>query len=179
MKKWIIIGGVVFVTATTTIAMVSKYNYAVKIENQIEAVWEDNQNVLSQYSLKIKEAAKVPDMYKDDLKEVVTSALSSRYGESGSQATFQWLKEHNISIDSAMYTNLQQIIEAGRTKFENSQTRLIDIKKSYNNSLDVLIGGTMLSVMGFPKIDMDKYNIVKSEMAIEVFKKGVDTGVDF
>jgi hypothetical protein len=179
IKVLIGLGVAAFFVIVTVVMLTGKYNYAVSTENQIEAIWENNQNILSQYSLKVKEIAKVPDMYKDDLKEVMTSALSARYGENGSQATFQWLKEHNVTIDSAMYTKIQQAVEAGRNKFENAQTKLVDVKQGYKNNLDYAVTGTVLKFMGFPKSDLAKFEVIKSNHAVEAFKTGIDKGVDF
>ena len=45
------------------------------------------------------EAAQIPAMQRDDLIDVVESALSARYGEDGSQAMFQFIQEQNPNID--------------------------------------------------------------------------------
>ena len=168
-----------FVSVVLLVAMsyVTYYNYGNRIERQIEAAYEDNQNVLSQYTLKIQEMAQVPAMYKDDLKEVYTAAITGRYGKDGSTAMFQWLKEHNPNFSDKLYTKIQQVMEAGRNKFEHSQTRLIDLKRQYKTKLGNFWSGLWLGFIGYPKINLDDFKVVKSTKAVEVFDSGIDSGV--
>lgn len=155
---------------------ISNANYGNRAEVEIKATWENNENILSQYYQKVDEVAQVPAMYKDDLKEVVTSALSARYGNNGSKATFQWLKEHNISLDVSMYTKIQQVIEAGRDKFQNAQTQLIDQKRAYETNLGYIWKGMWLHMAGYPKIDLAKYKAISTADAKNVFETGIEKG---
>ena len=75
------------------------------------------------------EIAQVPAMYREDLKDVVTTAIKAKYGEKGSQAMFQWFKDSDLKIDTKMYEKIQQVMEAGRNEFKNSQTMLLDLKR--------------------------------------------------
>jgi len=152
---------------------VSAANYGNRTEVEIKKVWENNQNILGQYTLKVQEIASVPAMYKDDLKEVMTSVMTARMGTDGSKATFQWFKEHNIQIDSAMYTKIQQVIEAGRNEFQNAQTRLVDVKGTYQTALGQIPQGWFLSMAGYPKIDLDKYRPVVAGDTRKAFEEGV------
>ena len=158
---------------------VTNYNYGNRAEQEIIAQYDDMRNILGQYSLKVNEAAQVPDMYKDDLKEVMTSVMTARMGPDGRKAAFQWFKEHNVNIDAAMYTKIQQIIEAGRNKFENTQTKFIDTKRVYETNLGYLWKGTWLKIAGYPNIDLDKYSIISSEHANATFDSKVDTVIKF
>jgi hypothetical protein len=167
------IGVVVTLVATLIGSYISAANYGNRAEQELEAVWVNNQNVLGQYTLKIQEAAQVPSMYKDDLKEVVSAALSARYGADGSKAAFQWIKEHNPNVDSSLYTKLQQIIEAGRNEFQGAQTRLIDVKRTYVTNLGYVWGGFWLKLAGYPKVDLAKYKPVIAPDTAQVFERGV------
>lgn len=170
--------GVFVVLAIGLISMwVSAANYGNRTEVEIKKVWENNQNVLGQYTLKVQEIASVPAMYKDDLKEVMTSVMTARMGADGSKATFQFFKEHNIAIDASMYTKIQQVIEAGRNEFQKEQTRLVDVKGTYQTSLGSIPQGWFLSMAGYPKIDLDKYKPVVAGDTREVFEKGVQAPV--
>ena len=135
------------------------------------------ENILAQYSLKVMEAGQVPSMYKDDLKEVITAAMTSKYGADGSKATFQWLKDQNINIDAGMYKQIQQIIESGRNKFENAQTKFIDTKRAYETNLGYLWKGMWMRIAGYPKINLDDYKIISSGHAKKAFDTGIDEGI--
>ena len=171
------VGFVAAVVATMFFYYVGVHNYAVSAEKEIVAAWEDNEQTLGQYTLKIQEMAQVPTMYKDDLKEVYTAAISGRYGEDGSQAMFQWLKEQNPNFDASMYTKLQQVMEAGRNEFKVKQTALIDRKRSYETNLDFFLKGRVLAFGGFPKIDLDDYKAITSRAAKTTFETGIDEGI--
>lgn len=172
-----ILGVFLLISLGFVLNIVSIYNYGNRAEKQIVAEHKNLVNVLGQYSLKISEAAQVPSIYKEDVKEVITSALSARYGAEGSKATFQWLKEHNVNIDSSIYSKIQLLIESGRDEFKNNQSRFLDIKRSYETSLGYLWSGTWLRVFGYPKIDLSKFDIVTSEYATDAFKTGIDKGL--
>lgn len=177
----IVVGGILALVAVGLIALVTMYisaaNYGNKAEVDIKKIWENNQNLLGQYTLKVQEIASVPAMYKDDLKEVMTSVMVARQGPEGSKATFQFFKEHNIAIDSVMYTKIQQVIEAGRNEFTKEQTHLIDYKGTYQTALGAIPQGFFLHMAGYPKIDLDKYKPVVAGDTREVFEKGVQAPI--
>lgn len=164
-----LIGGLIAILA---VSYISAYNTANRLETGIKAAWTDNQNVLAQYSNRVAEAAQIPEMQKEDLKEVVTAALDARYGEEGSRAMFQFIQEQNPTIDSTVYVKLQNIIESGRTDFQVAQTRLIDQKRVYETSLGSFWTGTMMKVAGFPRVPLDTYNIVINDRTEDAFKTG-------
>jgi hypothetical protein len=185
MKVAIAIGVFLLVIIGVVVgSYVSNANYGNRAEAGIVKEYENLQNILSQYTLKVSEAAQVPAMYKDDLKEVMTSVMAARMGEDGSKAAFQWFKEHNVNIDAAMYTKIQTLIEAGRNQFQNAQTRFLDIKTTYVVNLGYLWKGLWMNIAGYPKLKVgypygtqDDFPIVKSAQAVETFKTGIDTGL--
>jgi len=178
-------GGALLVVLLVVVALgavvigsyITNFNYGNRVERQIEATHTDNRNVLAQYSTRIMEMAQVPDMYKEDVMEIYEGALTGRYGDNGSQAMFQFLQEQNPQIDASLYTNIQQSMEAGRNKFENSQTRLIDLKRGYETRLGSFYSGFWLGVAGYPRIDLNDFNIVVNDYSNEAFESGIDNGL--
>ena len=156
---------------------VGAHNKGVSFDNRLAAAWENNENILGQYSLKIQEMAQVPGMYANDLKEIVREAMSGRYGEDGSGAVFQWIQEQNPNVDSSLYIEIQREMKVGRNKFEAAQTQLVDVKRAYKDQLDFFWSGMWLRIAGFPKTDLSKYKIITSEYAQETFESGVDKGI--
>lgn len=167
----------VLIAGICAVAYISNYNYGNRAEKTIVAEYSNMENILAQYSLQISEAAQIPKMQADDLARIFTNTLPARYGENGSQAAFQWLQEQNPQLDQATYLKLQTLIEAGRNKFENAQTRFIDTKRVYETNLGYLWKGFWLSAAGYPVIDLDEYVIISSEHAQESFKTKVDSGL--
>ncbi len=170
-----IVGVIVSIIFIAVASYISSANYGNTAENEIKAIWENNQNILAQYTQKVQEAAQVPTMMKDDLKEVVTAALSGRYGADGSKATFQWLKEQNPTVDAQLYRKIQQIVEAGRDEFKMSQTRLIDAKRAYSTNLGYVWKGMWMRFAGYPRIDLEKYKAITNDYADNAFKTGKES----
>lgn len=160
--------------AIGAVSYISAYNTGNRLEQRIIATDDNNRNILAQYGNRVSEAAQVPAMQRDDLSAVVTSALEGRYGEDGSQAVFQWIQEQNPQIDSTVYVQLQRIIEAGRIEFANAQTELVDQRRVYETALGSFWQGTWLSIAGYPRIDLDEYQIVSTSRADEAFETGVE-----
>ncbi|HJV32680.1 MAG TPA: hypothetical protein VJ694_01505 [Patescibacteria group bacterium] len=150
----------------------------IRAENGIKAQYKQNQNNYDNMWKKFKEMAQVPEMYVEDLKKVYDGAIKARYGENGSQAAIQFITEHNPNFDSAMYVKLQSAIEAGRNGFEADQKQLIDKKRQYE---DLLGSSKALFVgfwFGFPRIDLDQYDIVTSDATQDVFKNKKSEEID-
>jgi hypothetical protein len=146
----------------------------IKAEAGIKAQYSENQNNYDNMWKKFREASQVNESYAKDLKEIYQAAITGRYGASGSQAAMQWIKEQNPTIDSATYTKLQAMIEAGRNEFEAEQKQLIDRKREY----EVFLGSTTAlfvnPLFGFPRIDLSKYDIVTSSRTEKAFEEKKD-----
>lgn len=151
---------------------VGTYNGLITQEEGVKAQYKQNQNNYDNMWKKFREASQVSTQYTNDLKKVYDSAIQSRYGKQGSGAMMQWLKEHNPNFDAGMYKNLQQLVESGRNSFEANQKMLIDKRRAYETDLRVFPNSVLASVMGFPKIDLDKYDIVTSGATDKAFETG-------
>lgn len=149
--------------------IMSVNNTCVTFENRITAQYDKNQNVYDNFWKTVKEVAQVPDKYAKDVKSLYKSVLEGRYGKNGSGAMWQWLKEHNPTLDSTLYRNVQQAIEAGRTDFKNNQTILIDVKNEYNIFRQQFPASFFSTMLGFPKIDLSKFAIVTSDETNKAF----------
>jgi hypothetical protein len=143
-------------------------------EQSLEAQYKQDQNNYDNFTKKVVEIAQVPAMMRDDLEKVTKAAISGRYGADGSKAVFQFIKEQNPNVDSALYTKIQQVIDAGRTSFEAEQKMLIDKKRAYLTDLKSFPTNIVASFLGFPKIDLSKIDIVTSDRTEEAFKTKKD-----
>lgn len=179
-NKGLIIGGSILAAIVLFVGInwIGAATAGARIENQIEAIQEDNRQVLGQYTTRIAEMAQVPAMARDDLSKVMEDALSARYGDEGSTAVFQWIKEsYPGQLDNQLYRNIQTEMSSGRQAFAANQTRLLDQKRIYENKLDEPISGFWMSLAGYPKMDLDNITIVSSTAANRAFETGIDDGV--
>lgn len=178
MAMFSIFGVIALIIGILAYSYISNYNYGNSIEKQIQAKWENNENILAGYSKKIAEMAQVPAMYRDDLSELYKEAMSGRYGEDGSNAMWQWLKEQNPQLDSSLYQSLQQTIQAGRNEFTVNQTSLVDVKRQYETNLGYLWKGMWLRIAGYPKINLEDYKIITNNHARNAFETGSEEAIE-
>lgn len=144
------------------------------LEQSVKAEYTNLKNILAQYGNKVAETAQVPEIYRDDVSKVAVDAITARFGENGSKALFQAISEQNPTLDSAVYVQLQRVIESGRNDFQNSQTKFIDKRRVYETALGSPWQGMWLNIAGYPRIDLDDYDIVTSVRAEDAFEKKVE-----
>lgn len=154
---------------------VSAYNTGNRLEQALKATYKNNENILAQYGQKVLEASQVPDMARDDIVKVARAAMEGRYGEEGSKAVFQMITEQNPNVDPALYRQIQQIIEGGRTQFQDAQTRLIDQKRVYETALGSFWQGMWLRIAGYPKVNLDDFKVITTQRAEQAFQTGKET----
>ena len=170
--------GVVLVLVLSIVtSYVGAANFGNATEMRLKAKVENNENIYAQGTQKIIEIAQVPQMYVDDITKVTAAAIGGRYGADGSKAVFQMLKEQNPQLDASMYKKIQQVIESFRDEFKNSQTEMLDIRRSYETALGTVWQGLWLRTAGYPKLDLSKYVIVSTDTAATAFKTHRDTGI--
>lgn len=151
---------------------VSYHDAAAGFENGLVAAESDRDNVLSNYGKKIQEAAQVPAMQAADLAALAKTALTARYGDEGSKAMFQMIKEQNPTLDQQTYVKLQNLIASGRDEFAANQRILLDKKRVYQNQLDYVWSGFWMKLSGYPKIDLAAIKNITDDRTAEAAKTG-------
>lgn len=169
---FITLGIVAALAGLVIMVFVGANNSANAFDQKVKYEHANNVQILASYGTKVVEAAQVPGMARDDILKVAEAAFRGRYGAEGSKAVFQAITEQNPTVDPALYTKLQQIIEAGRNEFQASQTRLLDVKRSYETALGSFPQGFIMKALGYPKVPLDKYNVVTSDRAEKAFETG-------
>lgn len=172
------LGAVVLVVGVSLVGwFIGTRNEFIAQEQGITAQYDQNRNNYDNFVKSVVEVAQVPTKYVEGLKEVALAAIQGRYGEKGSQAVFQWIKEQNPTVDPGVYKKVQQVIEAGRLSFETNQKTLIDKKRLYQTQLAQFPGSIVASVSGFPRIDLKKFDIVTSDRTEKAFETKRDEAI--
>lgn len=183
--KGLAIGGGVFAIIAFILGMqyVSAYNFGNSIENTIHARYEDNEQQFAQFGQAVAEAVGVAQLQAEDATALYATVLDARYGGEGMQAQIAMIQEAMPGLPSDVYTQIQRISEAGRNDFTFAQSQLIDAKRAYRDSLGSFLQGTMLSIAGYPRINIgyplgreDDYPAITSERAAATFESGVECG---
>lgn len=179
--KWLIsIGVAVLVVGILFTQYVTYKNLGVRLENDIKAQYDQNQNVLSSLSLRVVEQMGVAKQYKEAVQDVIKQGIEGRFGAGGSSALLQAFTEaYPAQLSPELYLKVSNSIEAGRKDFENEQKLLISKVQIYQNNLEYFWSGLWLDFAGYPKIDLAKYKPVISQHTSETYKTGIDTGIKF
>jgi len=156
------------------LSVMSSYNNFIYLEKNIVAQYEQNKNNYDNMWKKFKESVQVSEIFVTDLEKVYKSAIEGRYGENGSQAVFQMLKEHNPNLDASIYKRIQETIESGRNDFEENQKLLIDKKRMYQTQLEIFPKNIIAGFFGFPRLNLDQFGIVTSNKTESVFETKKD-----
>jgi hypothetical protein len=176
--KWIVGLGIFTGIVAIVMLVIGAMNEGNRLENNIIAQYEENKNKLSTLSTSVMEAAQVPEMAKNDLKEVVESAMQGRYGDGGSKAYVQAITEaYPGQIDPSLYVRIQNMIESGRRDFSAEQTKLNEKTRIYKTRLGEVPGGLIMKMVGYPKINFKDYEIIISDYTADAFTTKRDKGI--
>lgn len=164
---------VAFMFAVAGVVVMNIYN-AMKLgnekENRIVAIQDNNKNIYANGTNEIMTIAKVPKMYAKDLKEIVTAEIQGKYGDKGSQATIQFLQDRQIPLTPELYKEIPLSIRNFHAKFESAQTTQIEEIREYKTWLGEPIRGMFLGFAGYPKIRLEDFKPVTSDLTEEVYE---------
>ena len=161
-------------------------NTGVDFETNIEPAVENNRQKLGQYRLGTAEAVGALGLGSDLQADSVTAQIEARYGEGGSQAMMQWIKENNhAGVGPKAIQEIMRKITAGRQGFSDAQERLLDKCRGYKRLQRQPYSGWWLSFAGYPS---DEYNeeggngklcrAVTSKGAKKAFETGEEEALD-
>ena len=147
----------------------SVHNSCVRQENGLEAQYSQNQNNYANYFNKLKEIAQVPAMYSADLEKVYKGAISRPVRCRRVEGDHAVHRRAQPQLRLVPVHEIQQVIEAGRNSFEADQKTLLDKRRVYQNTVGEFPGSMVAGMMGFPKVDLKKYDPVINEETAAAF----------
>lgn len=169
-----IIAVVILVLGTVVgINTMSNRKTIIKLEKSIEAKYESNKVEYDKMIKTAKETLQVADIYADEFKEIYTGLIEGRNQDEN--LLFKLVKESNPEFDSSMYKSVQRGISEDRQKFANSQERLLDMIREYNEFVEIKFITSMI-LNREPK-DLSKYTVTSTSTQ-EAFESGVADEMD-
>lgn len=169
-----VIGFVVIFGLTALFMGISYSNGEIRLRNALTAKQKDNQSEFDNLWKKISQTVQVTEKDRESLKEIFIAHADARSGgqpDSGALAT--WINESVPNIDSATFTNLQNIIVGSRDAWTQRQKELLDMKRAHDDRLDTVPSSWFVG--GRPRIEVQ---IITSTKTDAVFQRGSDDDVD-
>lgn len=171
------IGIIIFAVITYVSMQIHYTNSAVSIENTLIAQRDDNKNQMANMSNVIVEIARAAKLGMDAQTNLIKVANESRYGDDGVKGVVNMITEQNPSINGELAVKLQQVIESERTRYKNSQSKMLDIKRSYLTLLQSMPSSHFLK--GFPKIDLKQFDVITNDYTQKAYSSGKSEAVEF
>lgn len=176
-KTLVVVLGILLVVVLGVVGVMNMYSStfdtAVNFEEDIKGRYDQSENSLSTYTLKIKEKTQISDMYVKDLRSVIESYFSGKQGVNETQV-MSFIQQHIPNLDPAIYKELLATIEAGREKFSNDQKIKIQQCASYKKFLRSYWNAKILAGSEFPSKDISHYCVVVSDQQT---RNAMSTGI--
>lgn len=159
MKKSTIIISIVIALIVILIGSTwSGRNRAYKLENKVKAQYASNQSEYDNMWKKFKELTQVTSLQAEQFKSVYTDLIAGRNQDAN--LLFKSIREDNPKLDASVYKQLQTEISAGRNTFQNSQKKIIDLVREYN---DYVGTSPLMMLIGRNELDQNDYFITSFE----------------
>lgn len=175
LQSKLMAAGAFAVVVIAVVLMLMNFSYGNTEQRLRTDVQDQNRKIVANLDKMwktISQQVQVTQQYASDFKEVALGMVKGRYGAKGSQAMFQWLKEHNISIDASIYKKVMTTIEAARMSFEREQRRLSEMGAEHKK-LYVTVPAKWF-VDGEPVV----IKIISSEKTKAIVESGEENEVD-
>jgi hypothetical protein len=154
----------------------------VSYETAIAAQDKEMQNVDTKLTNSLKTQGLAVNEYKSLVIDAFKAANSGRYGQDGSKAMLQFIKEQNPNIDASLLKKLMVCAESGYAEFASAQTFKIDKVRAYKTMVEreqqVPLWGAIVT-SGFPRKPWEEFErVIVSGDTQKTWATGVKEAVD-
>ena len=148
-------------------------NNCVKSEKRIEAIHRNMENIHSNTFKKIAQKANVSKNYTNELKDLVKEYVQ---GRGNNAKMFSFVKEAMPNLTPELHKDIMNTIEEGNNEFKVAQTEKIEAINQYETYLESgIIRPMVISMLGYPKINLEEY---KTVISVNATKKVFETKED-
>lgn len=171
------------VIAALAIFFVTQYfhyaNRGAVVENLLVTKRDDNKNVMATFSNKIVEIAQAAKMTYKAQADLIKAANEARYSKEGSKATVQMFQEQNPTADPALARKLQDVIDIERTRYENAQREMLDIRNTFKTELAMPYSGFWLRLAGYPHINFADFDVIVNNYTENAYQTKKAEAINF
>lgn len=139
---------------TLGISFWTQKNKAIKLENKIKIQYADNKNTYDNIWKKFKEITQVSELQAEQFKDVYMGLIIG--GNQDKNSLFKLIQESNLQLSTEIYMQLQREISADRETFKNSQTKLLDMIREYNDCVETNL---FMIILEKQSLNVDDYII--------------------
>ena len=175
MKLKLIIGISTVVVLFAVIGFLMDISYDNQHERYVADIEVQEKKIESNYDKMFKtiaQEAQVTSNYFGEFKEIYKGIMGGRYGDGGSKAMWQWLKESDTKPSPELHLKLMNTIEASRASFDREQQKLAMLAGEDKKLF------TTKPAKWFTSGEPREVTIISSTRAKEVMKTGVDDDID-
>ncbi len=164
--------GIVFLLGAGLLMNISYDNKDARLRADVTDQERKMESNFDKMSKVILQQAQITSKYAADFKDVYKGMMTGRYGKDGSKAMFQWIKEHNPSLDASVYKKLMTTVEAQRQGFDREQRKLSLLAAAHQKLF------TTAPAKWFTAGVPVEITIVSSTKTKTIMKTGVDDDTD-
>lgn len=150
-------------------------NTEVELRNQVEAQSQVLESHHDRMWSTLAQQAQVSSEYREVFEEVYPALMEGRYSanEAAGMLNINVVREDNPEFDTSLYRELSRTIEAERTSFHRTQSRLIDLHREHKSLLETFPGSVILASR--EKVEI---TIITSTRSKQAAASGIDDDRD-
>ncbi len=170
---------IVIIVLATVIGIYNIVKTCNENEVQIEAYWQEMQNVNAGLVNKIKSSGKITANYKNSMIEMLDTYMKKYSNDSN--LVMKWANEaQTLYPDASMWKDLMKLIESEYTSFQISQKDKIDVVRNYKRYLADPIHSMVASAFGKPSEKAKKIMdmVITTKETQSTFETGIMETVD-
>lgn len=156
LKLILAIGGTVVLAIILIISQVTAKSIGQHTEHRIKTGQLELDAILDQYSTQVSSIVLGSEPRPDSLVEMVRNHFVAPPEIENDQDLLLWMKEHDIAMSDLRDEKIRQLLEEGRSAYQEKRGYLRGAEHAYHQAIDSLYSGFWLSINGYPTLALNK-----------------------
>ncbi len=172
--------GFIAMSVMLVIFIVTVKFQAEKFENQLEASYQNMQNVYANVDKTLTSSGLTVSNYGETVINAIKEGIKRYEGQPN--LMMQWVQENNQQIDSSVWKEFQKQIESLNKSFEMEQKSKISISQAYKDFLETTFKGQIAQIIwSFPSKEAIKMmnQVIQTQDTKDSFETGIEKPKDY